>query len=63
MERTTRKMPDEQKEKIRQANLGQTRDQATKDKISAANRGKSRTNSQKAAISQGLKDYWRQVPE
>jgi NUMOD3 motif. len=63
MERLSRKLSPETKEKISQANTGQKRAQEVKDKISRANMGKAKTPETKKKISDALKDYWMTIPE
>jgi hypothetical protein len=63
MERVNRKLSDETKEKISQANTGQTRPQEVKDKIRQANTGKTKSEETKKKISDALKDYWLKIPE
>lgn len=63
MVRQNRRLSDETKEKISQANTGQKRSQAVCDKISQANTGKTKSAETKKKISDALRDYWLTVPE
>ncbi|MDR2144922.1 MAG: hypothetical protein LBE91_00475 [Tannerella sp.] len=63
MERQSRRLSPETKEKISQANIGKIRPQTVRDKISQANTGKTKSAETKKKISDALKDYWLKIPE
>jgi hypothetical protein len=63
MERVNRKLSPETKEKISQANTGQTRPQEVREKIRQANTGKTKSEETKKKISDALKNYWLKIPE
>lgn len=62
MKRTSRKMSDEQKEKIRLSNLGKKRTEEQKANISRAKQGIRRDEETKQKISDSLKAYWETIP-
>ena len=63
MQRVNRRLSPDTKEKISQANTGQTRPQEVKDKIRMANTGKTKSPETRKKISDSLKDYWLTIPE
>ena len=63
MGRLSRRLSDETKEKISQANTGQKRSEEVKEKISQANMGKTKSPETKKKISDALKDYWMTIPQ
>lgn len=62
MERKTRKMSDEQKEKISQSCKGKKRTDEQKANISRGKRGVKLSKEHKQSISNSLKSYWETIP-
>lgn len=60
--RTTRKMSDEQKEKIGNSLRGKKRTEEQKANISRAKMGIKRDEETKQKISNSLKSYWETIP-
>ena len=60
--RTTRKMSDEQKEKISQSCKGKKRTEEQRANISKGKRGIKLSEEHKQSISDALKAYWETIP-
>jgi hypothetical protein len=63
MQRQSRRLSPETKEKISQANIGKIRPHEVREKIRQANTGKTKSEETKKKISDALKDYWMKIPE